>query len=44
MDVGEKKMNFDNDIAKKKICGNWIAEIGGLKKEKEKKKTELWQE
>ena len=22
MDVGEKKMNFDNDIAKKKNCGN----------------------
>ena len=24
--------------------GNWIVEIGGLKKEKKKKKTELWQE
>ena len=23
-------------------CGNWITEIGGLKKEK--KKSELWQE
>ena len=31
-------------LPKKKNCGNWIAEIGGLKKEKEKKKTELWQE
>ena len=29
-------------LPKKKNCGNWIAEIGGLKKEKEKKKTELW--
>ena len=44
-DAEERTRNFSNDIAKnfkkKKLnCGNWIAEIGGLKrKEKKKKKT-----
>ena len=35
-----KKMNFGNDIVqkkKKKNCDNWIVEIGGLKKLKNKK-------
>ena len=39
MDVGEKKMNFDNDIAKKKKlwqlnCRNWR-----IKKRKRKKEN-----
>ena len=45
-DVEERKRNFDNDIAKiknkkneKLNCGNWISEIGGLKK---KRKKENW--
>ena len=47
---GREKKDFGNDIAKnlkkkKNLnCGNWIAEIWRLKKKKEKKKTEMWQE
>ena len=40
MDVRERKRNFGNDIAQKNFWNydNWIAEIGGLKKEKKKRK------